>query len=86
MLTSTINYHTMENNGLKVVTKTFENALFCCKNDLDNHEIKYDTTNKRHKIQITMFILQSVHLLYIYAIRINFCFIRTRRVNFSAYE
>jgi hypothetical protein len=32
----------MENNGLKVVTKTFENALFCCKNDLDNHEINND--------------------------------------------
>ena len=32
------------------------------------------------------FILQSVHLLYKYAIRINFCFIRTRRINFSAYE
>jgi len=42
MLTSTINYHTMENNGLKVVTKTFENALFCCKNDIDNHEINND--------------------------------------------
>jgi hypothetical protein len=32
------------------------------------------------------FILQSVHLLYKYAIRINFCFIRTIRINFSAYE
>ena len=32
------------------------------------------------------FILQSVHLLYKYAIRIHFCFIRTRRINFSAYE
>ena len=31
-------------------------------------------------------ILQSVHLLYTYAIRIIFCFIRTRRINFSAYE
>ena len=31
-------------------------------------------------------ILQSVHLLYKYAIRIHFCFIRTRRINFSAYE
>jgi hypothetical protein len=30
-------------------------------------------------------ILQSVHLLYKYAIRINFCFIRTRRINFSYY-
>ena len=35
---------------------------------------------------INLFILQSVHLLYKYAIRINFCFIRTRRINFSAYE
>jgi hypothetical protein len=35
---------------------------------------------------ILIFILQSVHLLYKYAIRINFCFIRTRRINFSAYE
>jgi hypothetical protein len=26
---------------------------------------------------------QSVHLLYKYAIRINFCFIRTRRINFQ---
>ena len=33
-----------------------------------------------------LFILQSVHLLYKYAIRIHFCFIRTRRINFSAYE
>ena len=33
-----------------------------------------------------IFILQSVHLLYKYAIRINFCFIRTRRINFSACE
>ena len=32
------------------------------------------------------FILQSVHWLYKYAIRINFCFIRTRRINSSAYE
>jgi hypothetical protein len=32
------------------------------------------------------FILQSVHLLYKYAIRIIFCFIRTRRIHFSAYE
>ena len=31
------------------------------------------------------FILQSVHLLYKYAIRINICFIRTRRINFSYY-
>jgi hypothetical protein len=31
------------------------------------------------------FILQSVHLLYKYAIRINVCFIRTRRINFSYY-
>jgi hypothetical protein len=30
----------------------------------------------------SVFILQSVHLLYKYAIRINFCFIRTRRINF----
>ena len=35
---------------------------------------------------VNIFILQSVHLLYKYAIRINFCFIRTRRINFSAYE
>jgi hypothetical protein len=35
---------------------------------------------------IYIFILQSVHLLYKYAIRINVCFIRTRRINFSAYE
>ena len=32
------------------------------------------------------FILQSVHLPYKYAMRINFCFIRTRRINFSAYD
>ena len=36
--------------------------------------------------QYIWFILQSVHLLYKYAIRIHFCFIRTRRINFSAYE
>ena len=35
---------------------------------------------------IKIFILQSVHLLYKYAIRIHFCFIRPRRINFSAYE
>ena len=35
---------------------------------------------------VLLFILQSVHLPYKYAIRINFCFIRTRRINFSAYE
>ena len=34
---------------------------------------------------IFQFILQSVHLLYKYTIRINFCFIRTRRINFSNY-
>jgi hypothetical protein len=33
----------------------------------------------------TYFILQSVHLLYKYAIRIHFCFIRTRRINFTYY-
>jgi len=45
------------------------------------------------KYTILRFILQSVHLLYKYAIRINFCFIRTirinfltRRINFPAYE
>ena len=38
------------------------------------------------KIEAISFILQSVHLLYKYAKRINFCFIRTRRINFSAYE
>ena len=32
---------------------------------------------------IKYFILQSVHLLYKYAIRINICFIRTRRIHFS---
>jgi hypothetical protein len=32
------------------------------------------------------FILQSVYFLYKYAMRIIFCFIRTRRINFSAYE
>jgi hypothetical protein len=37
-------------------------------------------------VTIDTFILQSVHLLYKYAIRINFCFIRTRQINFSAYE
>jgi hypothetical protein len=31
---------------------------------------------------LTIFILQSVHLLYKYAIRIHVCFIRTRRINF----
>ena len=36
-------------------------------------------------LQDKRFILQSVHLLYIYAIRINVCFIRTRRINFSYY-
>jgi hypothetical protein len=36
--------------------------------------------------QIKKIILQSVHLLYKYAIRINFCFIRTRRINFQAYS
>jgi hypothetical protein len=41
---------------------------------------------KGQKQVCCIFILQSVHLLYIYAIRINFCFIRTRRINFSAYE
>ena len=35
--------------------------------------------------RIKDFILQSVHLLYKYAIRIMFCFIRTRRINFSYY-
>jgi hypothetical protein len=32
------------------------------------------------------FILQSVHLLYKYAIRINVCFIRSIRIHLSAYE
>ena len=36
-------------------------------------------------IYIYIFILQSVHLLYKYTIQINFCFIRTRRINFSYY-
>jgi hypothetical protein len=36
-------------------------------------------------ISIPRFILQSVHLLYKYAMRIIFCFIRTRRINFSYY-
>ena len=35
---------------------------------------------------IPPFILQSVHLLYKYAIRINVCFIRSMQINFSAYE
>jgi hypothetical protein len=34
---------------------------------------------------IFIFILQSVHLLYKYTIRINFCFIHTSRINFSYY-
>jgi hypothetical protein len=34
---------------------------------------------------IQRFILQSVHLLYKCAIRIHFCFIRTRRINLSYY-
>ena len=38
------------------------------------------------KTWLKRFILQSDHLLYKYAIRINFCFIRTRRINFSVYE
>ena len=37
------------------------------------------------RMQLLLFILQSVHLLYKYAIRINICFIRTRRINFSYY-
>ena len=32
--------------------------------------------------QIYIFILQSVHLLYKYTTRINFCFIRSLRINF----
>ena len=42
----------------------------------------------KDRIVITIkgtFILQSIHLLYKYAIRINCCFIRTRRINFSYY-
>ena len=46
------------------------------------HERSY-IQYSRHAIDY--FILQSVHLLYKYAIRINFCFIRTRRINFSYY-
>jgi hypothetical protein len=34
---------------------------------------------------VKQIILQSVHVLYKYAMRINFCFIRTRRINFSYY-
>ena len=34
---------------------------------------------------VYIFILQSVHLLYKHAMRINICFIRTRRINFSYY-
>jgi hypothetical protein len=34
------------------------------------------------KYMINCFILQSVHLLYKYAIRINFCFIRSMRITF----
>jgi hypothetical protein len=37
------------------------------------------------RVQMNLFILQSVHLLYKYAIRINFSFIRTRRINFWYY-
>ena len=44
------------------------------------------TSKKWNFVQIFYFILQSVNLLYKYAIRINFCFIRTRRISFSAYE
>ena len=36
-------------------------------------------------MRIYIIILQSVHLLYKYAIRIHFCFIRNRRINFSYY-
>ena len=36
-------------------------------------------------VVVYIFILQSVHLLYKYAIRIHFCFIRSRRINFSFY-
>ena len=36
--------------------------------------------------KIYTFILQSVHLLYKYAMRINVCFFRTRRIIFSAYK
>jgi hypothetical protein len=36
-------------------------------------------------MQKLFFILQSVHLPYKYAIRIHFCFIRSRRINFSYY-
>jgi hypothetical protein len=42
-------------------------------------------SGRRNSDRIPEFILQSVHLLYIYAILLNFCFIRTRRINFSYY-
>jgi hypothetical protein len=43
------------------------------------------TGQEKGDLLIYIFILQSVHLLYKYAIRIIFCFIRTRRINFSYY-
>jgi hypothetical protein len=39
-----------------------------------------------YKYKNRSFILQSVHLLYKYAIRINLCFIRSIRIHLSAYE
>ena len=39
-----------------------------------------------YKYKNRTFILQSVHLLYKYAIRINLCFIRSIRIHLSAYE
>jgi hypothetical protein len=52
----------------------------------DNVPILCLSCNVKKVRKLVRFIVSPLSIMYKYAIRINLCFIRTRRINFSAYE
>ena len=65
--------------------RNFKMYVLCCFREIKAWKMKYVTQildEAYIKVHIKVFILQSVHLLYKYTTRINFCFIRSLRINF----
>ena len=75
-------YLTMEKTG-----KRIHRYFYLPWTKMEREDIYTFTYNGQNGQEKTYILLScTVYLLYKYVIRINFCFFRTIRINFSAYE